>query len=135
MFTLLENENIIRQIRLRVNPCFKLFSISFSFSRKSMPVNHKFAVRVFYILPSYGILFVKKEVFSLNNNRINFDLERKLRRYAISDLMKYVVFGQGILYMLMMVMPTLVMNSPCVIPEVFRKPSILESPINTASEK
>ena len=43
----------------------------------------------------------------MNNRNINFNLERKLRRYAINDLMKYVVFGQGILYALMMVMPTL----------------------------
>lgn len=41
------------------------------------------------------------------NNRINLNLERKLRRYAIRDLMKIIVFGQGILYALMMVMPTL----------------------------
>lgn len=43
----------------------------------------------------------------MNRRNINFNLERKLRRYAISDLMKYIVFGQGILYALMMVMPTL----------------------------
>lgn len=43
----------------------------------------------------------------MNNRHINYNLERRLRRYAISDLIKYVVFGQGILYALMMVMPTL----------------------------
>ena len=43
----------------------------------------------------------------MNNKYINFDLERKLRRYAISDLIKYVVYGQGILFALMMIMPTL----------------------------
>ena len=43
----------------------------------------------------------------MNNRNINFDLERKLRRYAISDLIKYVVIGQGILYALMLIMPTL----------------------------
>lgn len=43
----------------------------------------------------------------MKDNRINFDLERKLRRYAVSDLIKYVVFGQGILYLLMMITPTL----------------------------
>lgn len=43
----------------------------------------------------------------MNNRNINYNLERRLRRYAISDLIKYVVFGQGILYALMMVMPTL----------------------------
>ena len=43
----------------------------------------------------------------MNNRNINFNLERKLRRYAISDLIKYVVYGQGILYAQMMNMPTL----------------------------
>lgn len=43
----------------------------------------------------------------MNHRNINFNLERKLRRYAISDLIKYVVYGQGILYALMMIMPTL----------------------------
>lgn len=43
----------------------------------------------------------------MNNRHINFNLERRLRRYAISDLMKIIVFGQGILYALMMIMPTL----------------------------
>lgn len=43
----------------------------------------------------------------MNNRNINFNLERKLRRYAISDLIKYVVYGQGILYALIMIMPTL----------------------------
>ena len=43
----------------------------------------------------------------MNNNRIHFNLERKLRRYAVRDLMKIIVFGQGILYALMMIMPTL----------------------------
>lgn len=43
----------------------------------------------------------------MNNRQINFNLERRLRRYAISDLMKYIVFGQGILFALMQIMPTL----------------------------
>ena len=43
----------------------------------------------------------------MSNRNINLDLERKLRRYAVSDLIKYVVIGQGILYALMLVMPTL----------------------------
>ena len=50
---------------------------------------------------------ITKEGFPLNNRHINYNLERRLRRYAISDLIKYVVFGQGILYALLMVMPTL----------------------------
>lgn len=43
----------------------------------------------------------------MRDNRINYDLERKLRRYAIADLMKYVVFGQAIVYALMFIWPTL----------------------------
>ena len=37
----------------------------------------------------------------MKDNRIHFDLERKLRRYAISDLMKYIVIGQGIVFALL----------------------------------
>ena len=43
----------------------------------------------------------------MNNNPINYNLERKLRRYAISDLMKYIAIGQGIVYILMYVWPSL----------------------------
>jgi len=43
----------------------------------------------------------------LNSNHINYDLERKLRRYTISDLMKTIVIGQGIVYILMYVWPSL----------------------------
>ena len=43
----------------------------------------------------------------MNNNPINYNLERKLRRYTISDLMKYIVIGQGLVYILMYVWPTL----------------------------
>lgn len=53
------------------------------------------------------VYYSSKGGIPLNRRNINFNLERKLRRYAISDLMKYIVFGQGILYALMMVMPTL----------------------------
>lgn len=53
------------------------------------------------------VYYSAKGGFPLNNRNINFNLERKLRRYAISDLIKYVVYGQGILYALMMIMPTL----------------------------
>ena len=42
----------------------------------------------------------------MKDNRINFDLERKLRRYAISSLMKYIVIGQGIVFALMYIWPT-----------------------------
>ena len=38
---------------------------------------------------------------------VNFDLERRLRRYAVSDLMKYIVFGQGAIYLLLLAWPTL----------------------------
>ena len=43
----------------------------------------------------------------MKNNRINFDLERRMRRYAVSDLIRYIVFGQGIVYALMLIMPSL----------------------------
>lgn len=43
----------------------------------------------------------------MNSNHINYDLERKLRRYTISDLMKTIVIGQGIVYILMYVWPSL----------------------------
>ncbi len=43
----------------------------------------------------------------MNRNPINYDLERKLRRYTIANLMKYIVIGQGIIYILMFVWPTL----------------------------
>lgn len=43
----------------------------------------------------------------MNNNRINYDLERKLRRYSISDLMKYIVMAQGAVAILLYVWPTL----------------------------
>jgi len=43
----------------------------------------------------------------LNRNPINYDLERKLRRYSISDLMKYITMGQGLIYILTIVWPTL----------------------------
>lgn len=43
----------------------------------------------------------------MNNNPINYNLERKLRRYTISELMKYIVIGQGLVYILMYVWPTL----------------------------
>lgn len=43
----------------------------------------------------------------MKNNPIRFDLERKLRRYSISNLMKYIVIGQGIVFALMWIWPTL----------------------------
>lgn len=39
-------------------------------------------------------------------NNINYELERRLRRYTISDLMKYIVIGQGLVYILMYVWPS-----------------------------
>ena len=42
----------------------------------------------------------------MKNNRINYDLERRLRRYTISNLIKYIVFGQSIVYALMLIMPS-----------------------------
>jgi len=61
---------------------------------------------VFYSFPKYGILYAK-EGFPLNSNHINYELERRLRRFTISDLMKYIVIGQGIVYILMFVWPSL----------------------------
>lgn len=43
----------------------------------------------------------------MNSNHINYDLERKLRQYTIYDLMKYIVIGQGMVYILMYVWPSL----------------------------
>ena len=43
----------------------------------------------------------------MRDNRINYDLERKLRRYSIADLMKYIVIGQGIVYLLLYIWPSL----------------------------
>ena len=43
----------------------------------------------------------------MNRNPINYDLERRLRRYTLSNLMKYIVIGQGLLYILMFVWPSL----------------------------
>ena len=44
------------------------------------------------------------------NNRINFDLERRLRRYSIANLMKYIVAGQAIVYLLMIAWPSMGYN-------------------------
>ena len=43
----------------------------------------------------------------MNNNRINYDLERRLRRYSFSNLMRYIVIGQGLVYILMYIWPSL----------------------------
>ena len=43
----------------------------------------------------------------MNRNPINYNLERRLRRYAISNLMKYIVFGQGIVFLLLYIWPSL----------------------------
>ena len=43
----------------------------------------------------------------MRDNRISFDLERKLRRYAVSNLMKYIVIGQAIMYALLYIWPTM----------------------------
>lgn len=43
----------------------------------------------------------------MNRNPINYDLERKLRRYSIANLMKYITIGQGLVYILMYVWPSL----------------------------
>ena len=43
----------------------------------------------------------------MKDNRINLDLERKLRRYAISSLIKYIVIGQGVIFLLLYAWPSL----------------------------
>lgn len=43
----------------------------------------------------------------MKNNRVNLDLERKLRRWAVSDLMRYIVIGQGVLFVLLYAWPSL----------------------------
>ena len=43
----------------------------------------------------------------MNNNPMNYNLERRLRRYTIADLMKYIAIGQGLVYILVFVWPTL----------------------------
>ena len=40
------------------------------------------------------------------NNWINPNLERKLRRFAIPNLMKYIVIGQGIVFALLYIWPS-----------------------------
>ena len=71
-----------------------------------MSVSPKKRLSVFSPARKYGILR-QKEVCRLKDNRINLDLERRLRRYAISDLMKYIVIGQGVVFALMYIWPTL----------------------------
>lgn len=43
----------------------------------------------------------------MNRNPINYNLERRLRRYAIPNLMKYITIGQGFVFILMTVWPSL----------------------------
>ena len=42
----------------------------------------------------------------MKSNRINLDLERRLRRWAVSDLMKYIVIGQGVMFALLYIWPS-----------------------------
>ena len=37
----------------------------------------------------------------MDRHPINYNLERRLRRYAIGNLMKYIVIGQGIMFLLL----------------------------------
>ena len=83
-----------------------LFSHFFCLFLKIVSVSLKTRHSMFSPAHKYGILR-QKEVFRLKDNRIHFDLERKLRRYAISDLMKYIVIGQGIVFALLYIWPTL----------------------------
>ncbi|MBR5560199.1 MAG: rhomboid family intramembrane serine protease [Clostridia bacterium] len=43
----------------------------------------------------------------MNRNPVNFDLERRMRRYAIANLMKYIAIGQGIVFLLLYIWPSL----------------------------
>lgn len=43
----------------------------------------------------------------MKNTRINLDLERRLRRWAVSDLMRYIVIGQGVMFLLLYAWPSL----------------------------
>lgn len=43
----------------------------------------------------------------MNRNPIRFNLERRLRRYSISNLMQYIVIGQGIVFALLWIWPSL----------------------------
>ena len=83
-----------------------LFSHFFCLFLKIVSVSLKTRHSMFSPAHKYGIL-KQKEVCRLKDNRIHFDLERKLRRYAISDLMKYIVIGQGIVFALLYIWPTL----------------------------
>ena len=83
-----------------------LFSYFFCLFLKIVSVSLKTRHSMFSPAHKYGILR-QKEVCRLKDNRIHFDLERKLRRYAISDLMKYIVIGQGIVFALLYIWPTL----------------------------
>ena len=82
------------------------FSHFFCLFLKIVSVSLKIRHSMFSPAHKYGILR-QKEVCRLKDNRIHFDLERKLRRYAISDLMKYIVIGQGIVFALLYIWPTL----------------------------
>lgn len=83
-----------------------LFSHFFCLFLKIVSVSLKTRHSMFSPAHKYGILR-QKEVCRLKDNRIHFNLERKLRRYAISDLMKYIVIGQGIVFALLYIWPTL----------------------------
>ena len=43
----------------------------------------------------------------MNHNPIRFNLERRMRRYSISNLMQYIVIGQGIVFALLWIWPSL----------------------------
>ncbi len=42
----------------------------------------------------------------MNHRNILADLERRFRRYAIRDFMRYIVIGQAIVYILLLIWPT-----------------------------
>lgn len=52
---------------------------------------------------------LSKELIAVN--RWNHDLERRLSRFAIPNLMKYIVIGQGVVFLLTLLWPNLIGRS------------------------
>lgn len=43
----------------------------------------------------------------MKSNKVNLDLERALRRWAVPDLMRYIVIGQGVMFLLLYAWPSM----------------------------
>ncbi len=83
-----------------------LSSMIFPFLKKTRGQCEKHRQRVLLRMNVWYTVW-KKEGLSLKRNPMNLNLERRLRRYAIGNLMKYIVLGQGIVFLLMWIWPTL----------------------------